>query len=121
MSCVDKSQSRQLDNYDVADLDNTAYAPTSLAARRKAEEDLLQRDKKERKAKQRGSSQRGALPTALLSSSSDEENEAEFFQVRKARRTDYDLEALEDEQIMGEDDEGLAINLGADQKCPLRQ
>lgn len=79
------------------------------------------RDKKERRERQR-SSQRGVLPSALLSSSSDEENENEFFQVRKSRRTDvYDVEALEDEQIMGEDEQGLAINLGADQKCPLRQ
>jgi DNA replication licensing factor MCM2 len=91
-----------------------------MAARRRAEEDLLVRDKKERKERKTGA--RGNLPTALESSSESEENEEEFLRRRKQRRTDYDLEALEDEAIMGDDEEQqYALNLGADQKCPLRE
>jgi hypothetical protein len=41
----DYEERPELDAYDAKDVDDTNYAPTSLAARRKAEEDLLKRDK----------------------------------------------------------------------------
>ena len=111
----------ELDEYDAKDLDENDYGGVSLQARRRAEEELLLRDKKARKeGRNKAGSQR--LPSVLESSSEDEENEEEFLRRRKQRRTEFDLEAMEDEALMGDDEENqYALNLGADQKCPLRE
>lgn len=111
----------ELDQYDAADIDDAEHA-TSLAARRRAEEDLLKRDRKERKASK---TKRGDLPEGLDSSSDSEDNEEVFKAARKVRRKN--LDEIEDDAIMGgegeDEDEQLqyAVNLGADQKCPLRE
>jgi DNA replication licensing factor MCM2 len=108
----------ELDQYDGADIDD-AEQVTSLAARRRAEEDLLKRDKQDRKERK---GKRGNLPTALESSSESEQDAEEFIKRRKQRRTDFDLDAMEDAAIMDDDEEhAYALNLGADQKCPLRE
>jgi DNA replication licensing factor MCM2 len=119
MFLKDYNDRPELDEYDAADLDQADYGPVSMAARRRAEEELLLREKKERKEQKGG---RGNLPSVLESSSEDEEDEEEFMRRRKQRRTDFDLEALEDAALMGDDEEQqYALNLGADQKCPLRE
>ena len=111
----------ELDQYDAADIDDAEHV-TSLAARRRAEEDLLKRDRVERKANK---AKRGDLPEGLESSSDSEDNEEVFKASRKQRRK-KNLDEIEDDAIMGELDEEnedlqYTLNLGADQKCPLRE